>query len=172
MELLVLRHGKSSWAEPALADYDRPLKKRGRRDSASMGQWIREQDLVPDMVLSSTAIRAAQTTRRALKTMKLSNKAVTWSRNFYHASAQVWLSALAMVPMDVQRVMIVGHNPGLEDLVDSICGFTVREPDGKLIPTAALVRIHLSTPWSNIGPGSGTLQEILRPRRLFEKLSG
>jgi len=170
MELLVLRHGKSSWADPALADYDRPLKKRGKRDASRMGIYLRERQLFPELVLSSTAERANQTARRTLRAMGLSASLITWSRSFYHAEPEVWLGALAKIPENIQRVLIVGHNPGLEALIDLLCGTPPRrEDDGKLLPTAALAHLHLSLPWADIAPGTGKLNEIQRPRYLSEQ---
>lgn len=160
MELLVLRHAKSSWSDASLADYDRPLKKRGKRNAVSMGIYLKQQGWLPDIILSSTAVRAASTTRRVLKAMGLPEDLIVWSRDFYHAGPTIWMKALAA--QSASRVMIVGHNPGLEDLMDILCGPLPREDDGKLLPTAAVARIQLS----GIQAGHGKLLHLQRPRHL------
>lgn len=164
MELLILRHAKSSWSNPVLADYDRPLKKRGMHNASAMGAYLRERGWLPDSILCSTAVRAAETVRLALAAMDLTEDLIHWSEDFYHAEAQTWLKALKT--QRAARVMIVGHNPGLDELVDLLCGPTKRGEDGKLMTTAAVARIQLDQPWKRIGPGSGKLLHLQRPREL------
>ena len=168
MELLVLRHGKSSWADLSLSDKQRPLKKRGKRDSVNMGAYIRSQRLIPDLVLSSTAVRADQTTRRALKGMGASRTIVRWSDDWYHGGPETWISALRQCPSGTRRVMIVGHNPGLEELVLQLSANRVPLPeDGKLLPTAALAHFEVKGAWHELSPGKGLLIGITRPRNLI-----
>lgn len=167
MELLILRHGKSSWSDPSLDDYDRPLKKRGRQNARSMGHYIRNMDLLPELMISSTAKRAAATAKRVARASGFEEAAIIWERNLYHAGVETWLRYLSKIPNKIDRAMIVGHNPGLEDLLCHLCGGAVpRPPDGKLIPTATLAVLDVEQPWLGIGHDRATLRFITRPRML------
>ncbi len=169
MELMIFRHAKSSWADLSLADYDRPLKGRGKRDAVAMGRFIRDRNLIPDHVLSSPANRAAQTIKRAINEWAGDPDTIQWSQDLYHAGVQAWLKALAQCPPKARRVMIVGHNPGLEELLEFLCGPEVEIPvDGKLLPTAALAQIEFKVPWTDLEAGSGKLKRITRARWLSE----
>jgi phosphohistidine phosphatase len=134
--LLLLRHAKSSWSDPGLADIDRPLNKRGKRDAPRMGTWMREMDLVPDLILSSPAKRARRTAEAVCDASGF-NGGIEVVRDFYPGDPETFIEFLATIPEEVARVMIVAHNPGLEELVDELCGESVR------LPTAALVQISL-----------------------------
>ena len=167
MDLLVLRHGKSSWADLNLVDELRPLKKRGRRDARNMGAFIRDRQLLPDLILSSTATRTEQTVKRALKSMGLPKEKIQRDGQLYHAGPRTWLQTLRACPADAHRVMIVGHNPGLEELIVLLCSHQITRPaDGKLLPTAALAHLQISGTWAALEPGVGTLLSITRPRTL------
>ena len=115
--LLVLRHGKSDWST-GLEDFHRPLVSRGRLGSRKMGGWIRHQDLLPDTVLSSPAERARMTTVHACKAMGVSLDSVRWDERLYATSVEEHLAVLADCPTTARLVMLVGHNPGLEELVE------------------------------------------------------
>jgi len=155
-ELLVLRHAKSAWDTDAPSDYDRPLAGRGKRDAPRIGQWLSERGLVPDHVISSPAKRAKQTVRKVLEAMHLPEALICWDERVYHAGLHTLLQVLGETPPDKQRVMLVGHNPGLEELVEHICEGAVDVPEnGKVVPTGTLV-------WFR----EGQLVEIVRPRNL------
>ncbi|HCV13316.1 MAG TPA: phosphohistidine phosphatase, partial [Candidatus Accumulibacter sp.] len=155
--LLVLRHGKSDWAT-GHEDFHRPLVDRGRLGSQKMGAWIKNNKLVPDLVLSSMAERARATTVAACKAMGLPLKTVRWDERLYAAPVQDLLAALADCPKSTRRVMVVGHNPGLEDLVAYLSREQLAIPDdGKLLPTSALARLEMVEGWSDLTRGSGRL---------------
>lgn len=134
--LLVLRHAKSSWKNPDLADHDRPLNKRGKRDAPRMGQLVRDQRLVPDLILSSTALRARTTALMVAEAVEHGCE-VRLLRDLYLADPSDYLRELATLPDRYGSVMVVGHNPGLEDLVETLTG------THEVLPTAALVWIEL-----------------------------
>ena len=164
-ELLILRHAKSSWSDPDLADFDRPLKGRGRRDCIKIGRYLNAFNLAPDYILSSTAVRAKDTTQRVLSEPGWNEIPVDWRDELYHAGPSIWLSALASCPEDARRVMIVGHNPGLEDLLISLNRERIPVPDdGKLLPTATLAVLKIAGAWSDIRPGHAQLEKLVRPR--------
>jgi phosphohistidine phosphatase len=118
-DLLIMRHAKSSWKEDDLPDHERPLKKRGMKDAARMGKLLKEKGLIPDKILSSTAVRAADTaTIIAEKTNY--KKAVEYLDKLYMAEGSMILQILQMQPKDVNVLLVIGHNPGMEALVQSL----------------------------------------------------
>jgi phosphohistidine phosphatase len=158
--LLVLRHAKSSRDDPALDDRDRPLNARGERDAPRMGRLVRDEQLSPDFVVSSDAIRARQTAEAMAEAAGYSGT-ILLEHRLYAAEAAVILAVLReVIDPDVGTVMIVGHNPGLEDLVSVLTG--VRED----LPTAALAELALPIDrWSDIGFRThGTLVRVWRPK--------
>ena len=166
-ELLVLRHGKSDWTTDASSDFERPLAARGRKAVKRMGCWLREQQLLPEYIVSSPAERAKQTTLRACKFAEISNTPVIWDEQIYEADVPDLLQVLAQCPPDKMRVMIVGHNPGCEDLVDYLGGGREElPPDGKLMPTAALARLEMPDQWDKLACGCARAVSITRVRDL------
>ena len=159
--LLVLRHAKSSWANNQLADHDRPLKGRGKRDAPRIGQLIRSQDLVPDLIISSSARRAASTAKLVAHECGYDSD-IEVTREFYHAGPETYLEHIALLPKDVSVVMVVGHNPGVEELVEEFSN------SWKRMPTAALAEIQLDLDnWSDLDENSkGELVNLWLPREL------
>ncbi len=159
--LLLLRHAKSSWKEPSLADHDRPLNSRGRRDADRLGRLLLEQHELPDLILSSTAKRAAKTVKRLIKTSGYDGP-VEWRDELYLADPRAFVTALQNAPDSCHRVLIVGHNPGLETFLDQLT-----ETD-EALPTAALARVELELDsWRQIDEGTrGTLSALWLPREL------
>ncbi len=166
-ELMILRHAKSSWKNPVLSDYDRPLNGRGKRDAPKMGRYMLERGLVPDLILSSPAKRARQTATRARRALDLPKDLVDWREELYLAEPETWLSVLAHTSSAYSRVLIVGHNPGLEELAAHLLGDdTPRFEDGKLLPTATLARMSMPSSWKRLPEGCASLISITRPRSL------
>lgn len=159
--LLLLRHAKSSWEDPALADHDRPLNKRGRKAAPRMGRLLTETGLRPDRVLCSSARRAQETLRLVFEAAGIDIPSDT-RRDLYHCDVAEFVAALRGVAEPADCVMIVGHNPGLEDFLVHLTN--CREG----FPTAALAQIELDlTAWSQFGTGSGgRLVQLWRPREL------
>lgn len=165
-ELLLLRHGKSDWRKP-VADYDRPLRKRGRQGAKTMGGWLAQQGLEPDYVLSSPAERALSTAEKCVRALGHKASWVHTDKRLYLADADTLLRALQQLPADCQRALLVGHNPGLEDLVRALVVPPPPTPeDGKLIPTATLVHIRIPGDWHSLAWGAGELVQIVRARNL------
>ena len=161
--LLVLRHGKSDWAT-GLEDFYRPLVSRGRLGSRKMGAWIRHQDMLPDTVVSSPAERARMTVVHACKSMGISLDTVRWDERLYATSVDEHLAALADCPKKAQVVMLVGHNPGLEELVEYLAAGEVEIPaDGKLLPTSALAQLETTGEWKDLKRGCARIIAVTRP---------
>jgi phosphohistidine phosphatase len=160
--LLILRHAKSSWKDPSLADHDRPLKKRGRRDAPRMGQLIQEEGLVPDLILSSTARRARDTAEAVADNCSYDGELIM-TRDLYHSGPEDYLYVLQNLEGDDHdRVMVVGHNPGLEDFLELLTDEYER------LPTAAMAQVELPIEsWRDIDQDiQGELINLWRPREL------
>ena len=159
--LLIFRHAKSSWDDPNLPDQERPLSPRGRKDAPRVGKLLHKQELLPDLVLCSSALRTRQTAELALKEAGYTRE-VRVVDELYAAAPEAILEALATLPDAVQRVMVIGHNPGLEELLFYLTG--ERQP----LPTAALAQIDLPIQsWSEMRAApKGVLVGIWRPKEL------
>jgi len=169
--LLVLRHGKSDWSTGE-DDFDRPLIDRGRHGSRKMGAWIRHRKLRPDLVLSSPAERARETTEVACQAMGLAAKKVRWDERIYAAPTEFLLAALADCPKGAERVMLVGHNPGLEDLVAYLAEGEFEIPDdGKVLPTSALAQLEVFADWPKLTRGCARLVAVTRPGQVPDDLA-
>ena len=159
--LLVLRHAKSSWDEPGADDHARPLNSRGERDAPRMGRLLRDERLAPDLILSSDAARARQTAEAVAEAAAFDGTILLEPR-LYHASPADIISVVRETDEDVATILIVGHNPGFEELLARITG---RRDD---FPTAALARITLPIErWQDLETTTrGTLAGLWRPREL------
>ena len=160
--LLILRHAKSSWNHPELSDYDRPLNTRGKRDAPRMGKHLRQEGLIPDRILTSSAKRARKTASKVAKTCGYIGK-VEKLDAFYDTVPGVYFETLKALPNKYQRVMVVGHNPTVEQLVNHLTGRVER------MPTAALAHIEIPIErWETLGLYTkGVLVNLWTPKTLF-----
>ncbi len=166
-ELLVLRHAKSAWDTDAATDHDRPLAKRGRNDCPRLAGWLAGNGLEPDHVVCSTAMRAIETATRVLRELSQEDRTLDLEPRLYHAGLDSLLAVLAEQPPGAERVLLVGHNPGLDDLVLHLAGGAAPlAANGKLMVTAAAAWFHLPDDWEDLETGSGTLIGIARPKEL------
>jgi len=162
MKLLsILRHAKSSWGDSSLDDHDRPLNKRGLRDAPRMGELIREQGLVPDTILCSTARRARDTALAVAAAAGFPDE-VRFTRRLYGANPATHVEALRALPDVAAHALVIGHNPGLEELLAVLVGAS------HTLPTAALAVVELPIEsWSELDPPPvGSLRALWRPREL------
>ena len=159
--LLVLRHGKSSWEDASLQDIERPLNKRGKRDAPRMGKLLAELGLIPDLIISSNA-RRANDTAKAVSEYCGYQGIIELGSSFYSADLNAYLEALRLVPDRNTTVLIVGHNPAVEDLVLALTK--------KITPmqTCALARIDLEIDrWRDLDKNiEGNLMKVWRPSEL------
>lgn len=171
-ELLILRHGKSDWSA-GTDDFHRPLKERGELGAQRMGQWMQQQGLIPDHVVSSPAERAITTAEKACKAMGLDTRKIIRDQRVYGAYEDELVAVLRECPEQARRVMIVGHNPGLEDLVVHLADTPPPLPeDGKLVPTATLARLQINCGWERLGQGCAKVLSITRPAELPPHFTG
>ena len=160
--LLILRHAKSSWGDASVADRDRPLNARGRRDAPRMGDVLRAESLVPDVIITSDAVRA-QTTALAAAEAAGYTGAIVIEPLLYLAGPDDVIAVLKTLPdTTAGRAMIVAHNPGLEDLIELVTG------ERHHLPTATLVQLALSiATWDELDASTrATLVQIWRPKEL------
>lgn len=166
-ELFVLRHGKSEWDSDAPTDFERPLAKRGKRDCRTMSAWCAQQGLLPDVILSSPAERAADTARRFGRGLGLDEDDIAFDERLYLAGLDTLLEVLGGLDGDFRQVVVVGHNPGLDDLVRHLHGRTPPlSRSGKLMTTAAVAWFRMPDDWHGLRRGAGELVELVRPKEL------
>lgn len=167
-ELLLLRHAKSDWNQDT-SDFDRPLNTRGQRDAARLGRWAHAQKLQPDVLLSSPARRAAQTAEALCTEIGFAPADITWDERIYLAPTHVLLDVLADLPAQARQVILIGHNPGLEDLLLYLAPASEAQRDkDKLLTTATLARLNLPGHAWKLQRGIATLRQFIRPRDLHE----
>ena len=162
--LILLRHAKSSWDSPAARDFDRPLAPRGERDAPKMGKAFRATGLALDLVVSSPAARAKQTAALFLEAVRHDGKP-EYDERIYDATARDLLAVVTGLASRAENVLLVGHNPGFEDLLGLLCG-SAGAPARFRVPTAMLACVDLDGDWSSAGAGRGTLSWMLIPKVL------
>lgn len=161
-ELLLLRHAKSDWKEE-LEDIERPLAEKGKKSASRLGQWLIENKIEPDYILISPAQRTQQTFKR-LKFNKDTSTAVI-EDTLYLATLDQLIDVLQKIPSHYEKVMIIGHNPGLEELAQYLeserhCD----DCDTRLFPTGSLAHFVLPSNWQKLSAGSGKLVQFIRPK--------
>jgi phosphohistidine phosphatase len=164
--LLLLRHAKSSWADPALADVDRPLTPRGEKAARSIARYLLEKRVKPELVLCSPSRRTRQTFE-AIEPSLGRDVRVEYERELYGASADELLGRLRDVPPGIATLLVLGHNPGLQDLAVSLAGRgagidRLREK----FPTAAIATLAVEDEWADLEPGDAELVDYVVPREL------
>jgi phosphohistidine phosphatase len=163
--LVLVRHGKSSW-DLDVDDHERPLSGRGRRDAEAIGRWLNEQSLRPDLVLCSTAIRTKQTWEYAM-TGGAKASELQYRREIYHAWVPELLSLIRNVGDEIQTLLVLGHAPGIPDLVEHVCVRT-KSPDwaqmDSKFPTSALAVVHVPGPWRELGKARAELESFVVAR--------
>ena len=168
-QLLLLRHAKSSWDDPDLTDFDRPLSGRGLKTAPLIGRELARRGWLPDMALVSPALRTRDTWR--LVAAEFSAKVPTeFFRALYDASAGDILNLVRQVDNSTAKLLVVGHNPGLEELARLLSGPGSKTSASRALaekfPTAALARFVINGDWATLAPGSAELSHCLRPKDL------
>lgn len=133
-----------------------------------MGRYLAETALLPDAIVCSSATRAVQTVQGVAQSARFSLEAVRFEGAIYEAGLSTLLDVLGGCDPAARRTMIVGHNPGLESLLDHLAGGAPVPRDGKLLPTAALARVALPGDWRRLGRGCGELITLTRVRDLAD----
>ncbi|MDX1947578.1 MAG: histidine phosphatase family protein [Pirellulaceae bacterium] len=158
--LLLLRHAKSSWKDSDQDDHDRPLNKRGKRDAPRMGELLRDEGLLPDLIVVSSARRARKTAEHVIQASGYRGE-TRITGELYEADAAKLMQVLAGLTATCGRVLLVGHNPGLEELLEALTGAYAP------LSTAALAKIDLPIEaWGEISSSQGQLGHIWQPGEL------
>ena len=160
--LHLLRHAKSSWEDQGVADHDRPLASRGRKAAKRIAKHVRSEGIAPSLVLCSSSRRTRETLERIRP-----DGDVQIERDLYGASAPELLERLRRVPDTTESVMLIGHNPAIQDLTLELAGRGDRLEDvERKFPTCALATLELSNGWGELEPGSAELVGFVRPKDL------
>jgi phosphohistidine phosphatase len=162
-ELLLARHAKSDWNTDAKSDFDRPLSKRGKRDAPRMGEWLQSRELIPDYIVSSPSRRTRRTAEAICEILSMDSKSIAWEPGMYEADLNTLLAVLASCPPNKQRILLIGHNPGLEELLIYLLDSVPDTGTGKLFPTAAIARLQMPQAWLALKRGEARLLELKTP---------
>ena len=174
VRLLLLRHAKSDWGAPDLADHDRPLAERGRHDAPRIGAALRAGGHVPVRVLCSTALRARHTLDLVAGEMAL-EAAAEFLPEIYEGGPQQILDLARSANGGAQTLMMVGHNPAFHEAALALCGAggeALRTAMEAKFPTCTFAVIDFPDGWSKVGWGAGCLVAFLRPRDLEAAQTG
>lgn len=166
--LTILRHAKSSWDDPDLDDFDRPLNDRGRKAAQRMGRELRERGFHFDLVLASPAARVRDTLDNLQKAFELAGP-IRFEPSVYLAPPELLLQLVWGLPETTERPLLVGHNPGLQQLVLDLVGENgpARARVRDNLPTAAVAAIELPADrWKDAAPHSGALVDLILPKEL------
>ncbi len=167
-ELWLLRHGKAERYD-GVEDYDRTLKKRGRRAAKAIGRWLKKHDFLPDHVISSPATRAIATAKIICNELDINSDCITQDKRIYDEGLVRIKSVLAECDQSYNRILLVGHNPELEDLLRYLVDPTQLPDPQKLLPTAACARLVLPDDWTQLERNCAELLEIVYPNSLLEE---
>ena len=160
--LYLLRHAKSSWKDASLSDFERPLKRRGREAAQLVGERLAQEKLKNPVLICSPAVRTRETAELVLKSSKLRVEE-RWDQRIYEASLRDLLQVVSEIPDDKKVAILIGHNPGFEELLAFLTG------ESRRMPTAALAKIMFDVSWKDIEARSGKLDWFVTPKELAEE---
>lgn len=160
--LYLLRHAKSSWKDASLNDFERPLKRRGRKAAQHIGERLAREKLKNPVLICSHAVRARETAELVLKSSKLRVEE-RWDERIYEASLRDLLQVVTELPDEKSVVILIGHNPGFEELLAFLTG------EHRRMPTAALAKIKFDVSWEDVEASSGKLDAFVTPKELSEE---
>ncbi len=151
--LYLVRHAKSSWDDPSLSDFDRPLNKRGERNAPNMAKRLKERNVLPDMLLSSPANRALTTCKVFARILGFDKEKIETNRSLYHAGEDSILNIIRKTPPFVKTLFVFGHNPGFTDFANELMNERISN-----IPTSGIVGCTLPIEsWGEIDWGKGKM---------------
>ena len=161
----IWRHAKAERPEKYASDFERPLTERGHKDAVRIGEILAHLTPAVDLIVGSPSSRTAQTVQALVKLLDNTLDPL-WNESIYLATADTLLALLKGLPEDAQHVVVVGHNPGLEELASGLCGSTPEDAFVRM-PTAALAHVEIDVPhWSMVRWGGGQLKLLVTPKVL------
>ncbi len=159
-----MRHAKSSWSDPNLKDFDRPLNSRGKNDAPKIGLFLKEKQTFPEKVYCSPAKRTRSTIQKVLKKYNGDEDIVEFDEDLYFGGSEAYFKVVATTPSEIQTVMTVGHNPMTEEFISMLSSIPVKKPV-KTATVACLIAEIKN--WSDLKPESCLLQWIIGPKDLL-----
>ncbi len=160
--LILIRHAKSSWKYPELDDFDRPLNNRGKRDAPIMGEHLAQQEIMPDLILSSPAKRAIKTAGIISQKTDFPLKNIIEDEKIYAASYSTLLSIIQQIEDGYESVLLIGHNPAITQLAVFLTNHLIEN-----IPTCGVVSVTFeTTAWKKVSEGTGTMKFFNYPKNL------
>jgi phosphohistidine phosphatase len=162
MKLWVIRHAKSSWADPGQADFERPLNGRGKKDGQRMSLWMSSERERPERIVSSDAARARSTAEYVRAGYSVSDDRLSLEHRLYEASPVTIRDVVRELPADCASAALVGHNPGSTDFVNAMVGKHVVDQ----LPTFGIALLDVPTPWADVRFGTARLVALHTPKSL------
>lgn len=164
-QLYILRHAKSDWSNDAANDFQRPLNDRGIRNTRKMGKWMAEQGILPQIIISSSALRAWQTASLVCNGLGIDETRIQFESDLYLADLGTLMRTVNNLPSSSGSAMLVGHNPGLNQLVAYLASNELPvAPDGEVMATATLAQLELEGDWVGATGAAATLVQLHRAR--------
>ncbi len=163
--LVMIRHAKSSWANPLQSDFERPLNDRGEHDAPIIGERIKDLNVFPDLIISSTAKRAKQTAKRIAQAIGYDSERIQWIDKLYHCIPVVFEEVIHEIDDRFKTVFIVAHNPGITDFVNELLpGFTIDN-----MPTCGVVGAHIEADhWSDFNIATKEVFLFEYPKKYYD----
>ena len=166
-QLIIMRHAKSDWSDASRSDFDRPLTARGKKAAKQMGQWLKQKQYRIDRMLCSPARRAKQTCLLAAAQLDFVQQHVLWEDRIYEASLNDLITLVDQYGAGAHTLLIVGHNPSLDQLLCHLCNEPPPVNDsGKLLTTAATAVLDYGTAPISAKAHQARLQRLIRPKEL------
>ena len=160
-KIILIRHAKSSWDNPWLGDHDRPLADRGKKDAPKMAKRLKKRGIHPDLIISSTALRAAETAKITAKELGYPEDEIFWEKNLFHASPHTILKYIHMQKDSKNTILVFGHNPGFNDLVIFLGG------NIENLPTCGQFGFKLkSEKWADLKPETAEVWFFDYPKKI------
>jgi phosphohistidine phosphatase len=159
--LYIARHAKSSWSNPMLKDFERPLNTRGKENTLKMGKLLKKMKEFPELIISSPAKRAISTARRLSKFLNYNKKKIVQEKMLYMAGIDDFINTISTVKNKISKLMVVSHNPGVTEFTDIKCNENISN-----IPTCSVVRIDFDMKkWSDIESTTGKIIFFEYPKK-------
>lgn len=164
--LYLIRHAKSSWDDPSLRDHDRPLNKRGKRDAPLMANVLKKKGIKPDLIYSSTAVRALEFSKVIADTLDFKKKNINATKDLYMADVKEMLGILRSVDNSAETVFMVSHNPYITEFANSLCNYNLDN-----IPTSGVFCVEFDVKkWKDIDLGKGKFVSFDYPKKYYKDL--
>jgi phosphohistidine phosphatase len=166
--LYIMRHAKSDWSIPGKSDFDRPINKRGQKNAKRIGQWMAENNHIPQQIISSPAQRARQTTKLVANQLsKDGPEKILYDQELYLAGLDTLIECIQIYKNDLNSLMLVAHNPGMEQLITYLSSKSVNsDMNGKTMTTANLVIFEYPDSNFDLEVDKGELVEFIKPKEL------